>query len=179
MFFFCVFCLESYIKHIVVWMFFFYLSYTGGLQIFCKKGKQLWIKILTAYHFFFWSSSLKRGLHDKNPQFLWGQKGQELLYSSPQAPSIFQTITNLMKTFKMKGTDQRVSQIRSVQSAVWAPLRMTVLLQRPHESFSYLWSLQWYMEFIQVLTKITLPHFLSADTSFWFSCNLIWIKILF
>lgn len=32
---------------------------------------------------------------------------------------------------------------------------MTVLLlHKLHKSFSYLWSLQWYMEFIQVLTKV-------------------------
>lgn len=89
-------------------------------------------------------------------QFLWEQKGQELLHSSPQAPSFF-TITNLMKTLKMKGRDQRVSQVRSIPSAVWAQLsnNSPCTAQTLREAFSYLWCLQWYMEFIHILTKVT------------------------
>lgn len=100
---FCVFCLESYTKYIVVWVGFLWVYYIGGLQIFCKKVQQLWINILKAR--VFWSSHLKKGIMAKI-QFLWGQKGQELFYSSPQVSSFLQTITNVMKTFKMKGTDQ-------------------------------------------------------------------------
>ena len=131
------------------------LSYTGGLQRFCKKGKQLWIKILKAYNFLFWSWSLKRGLITKIQSFSEDRRDKKF-YTSPQIPSIFQTITNLMKTFEMKGTDQRVSHIRSVLSAVWAQLSNSnpSSAQRFHESFFYLWSLWWYMEFIQVLIKV-------------------------